>query len=121
MTPTKKKLLRLFDGLEDSQQEMLLAFTEFLYSRANKQRAIPNTPLPIPRPPTESAIGAIKRLSATYPMLDQARLFNETSILMTAHLMEGRPLSEVINELEVLFERNFKQWRSEQAEESSGP
>jgi len=118
MTPTKKKLLRLFDGLEDSQQEMLLAFTEFLYGRACKQRAIPNTPQSIPRPPTEGVIAAIKRLSATYPMLDQARLLNETSILMTAHLMEGRLAGEVIDELEILFRRNFEQWHSEQAGES---
>ncbi|CAK0758460.1 Crp/Fnr family transcriptional regulator [Gammaproteobacteria bacterium] len=117
MTPAKKKLLRFFDDLEGAQQEMLLAFAEFLYHRAEKRHDLPKEPLLIPRPPTESVIGAIKRLSASYPMLDQGRLFNDTSMLMTSHLMEGRPSVEVIEALEALFVRHFEQWRSEQPEE----
>ena len=116
MIHAKKKLLHLFDDLEDSQQEMVLAFVEFLHGRASKSRVIPNIPVSISRPPTESVVGAIKRLSATYPMLEQSRLFNETSMLMTAHIMEGRSAKNVIDELEILFDRHFNQWRDEQKE-----
>ena len=114
MPPLKKKLLHLFDDLEETQQEILLAFTEFLHARAIQARAIPTTPLSVPRPATENVISAIKRLSATYPMLNQGHLFNATSLLMSSHIMEGRPAVEVIDELEILFKNHFEQWTNEQ-------
>jgi len=110
MTPTQKKLLRFFEQLEENQQEMLLAFAEFLHGRLPVKA--PQTLQPIPRPPQESVIRAIKRLSATYPMLDQSRLLNETSTRMTAHLLEGQSAESVIDELEVFFQNEFEQWSS---------
>ncbi len=115
MTPDKKKILRLFEDLAERERDTLLSFAEFLHSRTHQQRVIPSDPLAIPRPTKESVVGAIKRLTATYPMLDQSRLFNDTSMLMTAHLMEGRPAKEVIDQLEALFSRHFDQWCTEQA------
>ena len=114
MTPDRKKLLRLFDDIGVNEQNTLLAFAEFLHSRVCEARKVPNTPQAIPRPPTESVVGAIKRLTATYPMLDQARLLNETSALMTSHLMEGRLAKDVVDDLEGLFARHFEQWCNEQ-------
>jgi len=35
---------------------------------------------------------------------------------MSAHLMEGRPAIEVIDELEKLFSRRFTQWQNERLE-----
>ncbi|CAK0766728.1 conserved hypothetical protein [Gammaproteobacteria bacterium] len=113
MISTKKKLSRVFDDLDDHQQEMLLDFAEFLQARTGKIHTIPKIPLSIPRPPTESVIAAIKRLATTYPMLEQARLFNETSMLMTTHIMEGRSSKEVIDDLEILFKHHFEKWRNE--------
>ncbi|CAK0741474.1 Crp/Fnr family transcriptional regulator [Gammaproteobacteria bacterium] len=110
MTSTQKKLLRFFEDLEENQQEMLLAFAEFLHSRS--QIKVPQTPQPIPRPPQESVIRAIKRLSATYPMLNESRLLHETSARMTAHLLEGQSAESVIDELEVFFRNEFEQWSS---------
>ena len=66
-------------------------------------------PQPIPRPESETVVGAIKRLSATFPMLDRAKLLNETSVLVTQHVMRGRDATEVIEELEVLFRRHYEE------------
>jgi hypothetical protein len=50
----------------------------------------------------------MKRLSATYHMLDKSKLLNETSALMAQHVMQGRPAHEVIDELEVVFELHYR-------------
>ncbi len=120
MTPDKKKLLRLFDDLEDSDRATLLDFAEFLQSRIRAPNDIPKIPKDIPRPPTESVIGAIKRLTATYPMIEQALLLNDTSVLMSAHLMEGRPAKAVIDDLEGLFSRHYEAWLHDQSGQVGG-
>ena len=40
-------------------------------------------------------------------MVDRATLLNETSSLMSQHLMQGRAAVEVIDELETLFEKRY--------------
>jgi hypothetical protein len=51
---------------------------------------------------------AIKRLRATYPMLEPSKLLTETYELMTQHVMQGRDRVEVIDELEVIFRRHYE-------------
>ena len=63
----------------------------------------------IPRPEKESVVGAMKRLRKTYPMIDPDRLLDEASGLMSAHLLGGRPAADVIDDLEALFERHFRE------------
>ncbi len=82
---------------------------EFLNSRVDKASTpIPTEPVAIPRPEQESVVKAIKRLRATYPMIDQNKLFNDTSQQMTEHLMHGKPAADVINELEIVFFRHYQ-------------
>ena len=107
MTPTEKKLLRLFGELAPGQRETLMAFAEFLHAQGNAERAEIGEPQPIARPERESVVGALKRLSATYPMVDKGKMLNETSVLVAQHVMEGRAAAAVIDELEVLFERHY--------------
>lgn len=103
-----RELQRLFKGLPDEQRRTLLAFARFLATQeAPQARTIPE-PEPIPRPERESVIKAMKRLSASYHMLDKSRLLNETSTLMAQHVMQGRPAHEVIDELEVIFEMHYR-------------
>lgn len=107
------RLGRLFKSLPEVEQRMLLEFAEFLASRAE---AIPQRieePKPIPRPEQESVIKAMRRLSATYHMLDKSKMLNETSALMAQHVMQGRDAVEVIDELEVVFETHYKRLVSE--------
>jgi len=108
MSPAEKKLLTLFKRLSETDRQSLMAFAEFLRSR---DEAAPGGPVPepqpIPRPESESVVAAIKRLSATYPMLDRPELLNESSTLMTQHVMQGRAAAEVVDELEALFRRFY--------------
>lgn len=111
MKATEKKLLGLFRALPASEQQTLISFAEFLESRmtdtGNASTTIPEPQL-IPRPEKESIVAAIKRLSAGYSMLDSPKLLDKTSTLMTEHVMQGRDLTEVIDDLEQLFRHHYK-------------
>nr|WP_242467262.1 Crp/Fnr family transcriptional regulator [Ectothiorhodospira shaposhnikovii] len=105
---SERRLRGLYRGLSAADRDTLLAFAEFLAGRAAAAPISIPAPEPIPRPEEESVIRAMKRLSATYPMLDKARLLNETSQLMTQHVMQGRAAVEVIDELEAVFARHYQ-------------
>ena len=111
MNSAEKKLLSFYNRLGMSEQEMLLTFADFLVQRnitvSQKEEAIPE-PQDIPRPESESVVAAIKRLTATYPMLDKPQLLNETSALMTKHVMQGMDVVDVVDELESLFDRFYQ-------------
>jgi hypothetical protein len=111
MNSTEKQLLKHFKSLAPAERETLLAFAEFLLTRSTEAQASKPVPEPedIPRPQKETVVAAIKRLSATYPMLDKPELLNETSVLMTQHVMQGRDIVQVIDELEALFRRFYEE------------
>lgn len=109
----QKRLLKLFGQLAPAERDTLEAFAEFLAVRGKARDNAPPAnvePQPIPRPARESVVGAIKRLSATYPMLDKSRMLNQTSSLMTQHVMQGRRAAEVIDDLERLFADQYEQF-----------
>lgn len=108
MTADERRLLRLYRALPAAKRAGLLDYAEYLASRAiDAEDDKPKQPLPIPRPPQESVIMAIRRLRKTYPMLDTDPLLQETSALMTQHVLYKRPAAEVIDELEALFQRHY--------------
>ena len=109
--PAEKKLLAVFKRLGASEQETLLAFAEFLSTRETGSQLPEPVPEPqsIPRPETESVVAALKRLSTTYPMLDKPQLLNESSTIMTKHVMQGKDAIEAIDELEALFLRFYEE------------
>lgn len=109
MTPEQKKLLRYFSELQSGDRETLLAFAEFLAGRGGvKAEQPPAEPKIIPRPEHESVVAAIRRLSASYAMLDKAKVLNDASALMAQHVLHGREAVSVIDELEVLFQRHYR-------------
>lgn len=109
MKSEDKKLLRLYNALAEGQRETVLAFVEFLAARGGAtEMPAPAEPLSIPRPAQESVVKAIKRLMATYPMLDRDKLFHETSGHMTQHVIHGKPAVDVIDELEIMFARHYE-------------
>lgn len=110
MDRLEKRLVAVARELPEDARQQLLAFAEFLLARQERP-PIPAEPLPIARPAGESVVRAIRRLSATYPMLDRAQMLNETSALMTQHVLEGRPSAEVVDELEALFRAHFDRLR----------
>lgn len=103
----EKRLLALLAELPEAQAGALLEYAEFLHAR----HAVPTEigiPLDIPRPEQESVVKAVKRLAATYPMIDRGKMLNETSVLMAQHVMQGRDGVEVIDELEILFRSHYE-------------
>ncbi len=114
----EKELLSHFSTLNNSDKESLLAFAEFLSRRdSNNNFDIAprqndeidqKIPLQIERPKEESVIKAIKRLTATYPMVEKERLLHSISDLMTAHMMQGKKSEIVIDELESLFLNEYE-------------
>lgn len=106
-----KHLKKLFEDLDQSARQSLLDYAEWLASRSSNQHKSSDpilTPLDILRPDEESVVKAIKRLVATYPMVDRGNLFNETSSLMTQHVMQGKEASDAIDELETLFKSEYE-------------
>ena len=103
----EKRLREIFSDLPDAQAAALLEYAEFLATRYGGPKEI-TSPLEIQRPPEESVVKAIRRLGATYPMLDRSKMLNETSSLMTQHVLHGRAAAEVIDELEIMFKRHYE-------------
>lgn len=98
------ELLRLYRGLDARRRRELMHFARGL--------AVPATPLrPEPRPEGESVVLALRRLTRSYPMLDRRRLMGPASTLMAQHALQGRAASEVIDELELVFERHYLESR----------
>ena len=110
----EKRLVQVYGSLSPAQRETALAFLEFLAARqpAVPEKTVIETPKPIPRPPEESVVKALKRLRDTYSMLDPAKLLHEASGHMQQHLLQGKPAAIVINELEELFVRHYEKYRS---------
>ena len=114
----QRELLALYGKLSEADRQSLVNFGRFLASqqaeegKAGPIEPVSEKPLDIPRPQEESVIKAISRLSKTYPMLEKKNLIDGTSVLMSAHVLQGKPAEQVINELELLFEEHYVQFVS---------
>lgn len=118
----QRDLLRLFDSLNSTDQQSLLAFAQFLAQRDGlvaTELRVPQEPLEIPRPAGESVVHAIRRLSETYPMLNKDELLHEASNLMSSHVLHGNPAEAVIDKLEALFADAFERYASGQSSDNS--
>jgi hypothetical protein len=113
----QRQLLSAYSKLPEKDRETLLLFAEFMLQQAQsaeqEQSDISPEPVEIRRPEDESVVGALRRLNETYPMLEKSLLLNEASALMTSHVVKGQSAVDVIDELEILFEREY-QFFSEQ-------
>lgn len=109
LSADREKLLKCYDSLSSEDRSTLLKFARFLAldetDEDGAEAPLVLEPTRIPKPDNETVVGAIKRLSASYHMLDKSDLLTETSSLMTAHIMHGRKAEDVIEELEALFIR----------------
>ncbi len=110
MNKREKKLLNCFRQMNGEAQTSLQDFAMFLAERYPAESSVPETPLDIQRPEEESVIAAVKRLSATYPMLNKDSMLHETSALVAQHMIQGRDAVEVINELEDIFRRMYESY-----------
>jgi hypothetical protein len=118
LSEPERRWLALYDVLGVEDRCTLLAFGEFLAARAPTEVSVPLAiaePIPLVRPETETVVGAIKRLSQSYRMLDRAALLHETSALVSAHVLQGRAAAAVIDDLEALFRDHYRRYRSERS------
>lgn len=103
----------MFTQLGEQERASLLLFAEFLLTKANESgvdrddSGIAAEPEFIVRPEKESVVAAIRRLTKTYFMLEKSSVLHEASSLMGAHVMQGRPANEVIDDLETLFRKAY--------------
>ncbi|OOC10373.1 hypothetical protein [Thioalkalivibrio halophilus] len=119
---TTEAIAEVAARLSEADRTSLLKFARFLESQGDgageesgdiaagsepEPAGVPE-PEPIPRPEGESVIKAMRRLTATYYMLDRGKLLNEASSLMAQHVMQGREASEVIDELETVFWSHYQ-------------
>lgn len=114
MKKSEKQLLGFFRAMSEDDGKSLLAFAEFLALRSKPVDKEVPPPEEIARPLEESVVAALKRLSASYHMLDKDKVFNETSVLMTQHIMQGREAKEVIDELETIFQHHYEKLIAQQ-------
>jgi hypothetical protein len=121
LSAAERRLVRLYRSLNTTDRDTLLSFCSFLAQRSDEALTAPSTaeshptePIPIERPAGESVIAAIKRLRNVYPMLERGDLLHEASSLMSAHVLQGRPAVDVIDDLEALFARHYAALRGAQ-------
>jgi len=104
-----KSLLEIFESLDAERQRSLLHFAQYLHSQGGLVKKEIGVPRDIPRPESETVVGAIKRLKHTYPMVESMAVFSAASSLMTDHMVKGRDATEVINDMEKLFDDFYRQ------------
>ena len=116
MNNIEKKCLNILSELEENDQNSVLSFAEFLLNKAKQEGRIVlvEEPLDIPRPENERVVAAIKRLSATFPMIKKNTMLDETAALMSAHILQGRIAAEVIDELQLLFQQRYEKFCQQQ-------
>ena len=105
---SSKALIELYESLDDERKLSLCDFADFLYAKAGPVvKEIP-APEDVPRPEQETVVGAVKRLKTKFHMVESMTVFSAASSLMTDHMVKGRDLVEVIDEMEALFEDAYK-------------
>lgn len=111
MSKLTDKLQSLAENLNADEQKTLLDYAEFMVERSTHQvETVSPVPLEILRPAEETVVGAMKRLSQTYPMLNMDKLLHNASGLMSEHIMQGKAALEVIDELQVMFEKHYQDY-----------
>ncbi len=115
MSNELQRLTQLLNGMSPEHKQSLIDYAEFLKQKSKQdvQQQEPQEklqPNASSRPDEENIINAIKRLRASYFMLNTDGLLNETSSLMTQHIVHGRAAIEVIDELEILFEQHYQHY-----------
>ncbi len=104
----ESKLIEIYKKLPDIERDKLLSFAEFTAANCDPRDLIIEKPIYVERPPEESLIAGIKRLSGVFHMVDRSKILHETSALMAEHMIQGRAAAEVIDDAERLFERTYE-------------
>ena len=115
---SSRDLIDLYEAMDDNRRKSLSDFADFLYAQAEPVSKEIQPPDNIPRPEQETVVGAIKRLKTTYFMIESMSVFSDASSLMTEHMVKGRDVVEVIDEMEALFEDAYKKLGQQSSNDS---
>jgi len=122
----ERQLIKLYQSLTEADRQTLLSFAEFLQAKNTssdhqytEEELVSSEPLELPRPEKESVVKAIKRLTRNYPMVDKESILHPISGLMTSHILQGRSVNEVIDDLEALFLKEYENLSSNNLSESN--
>lgn len=118
MKKSTKKLLEYYRNLPDEVAQQLVEYAEFLAERHSVEVKEVPSPESITRPETETVVIAVKRLRATYSMLNTDKLLDQTASLVSQNMLQGRDAVEVIDELEGLFKKQYDLLIEESKQES---
>ena len=99
--------------MNEADQHALEKFAQFLSSNAEIIAEPLATPKIVEAKEDETVVGALKRLSASYFMLDKSIMLNKTSALMAQHVLQGRDKLEVISELETVFLEQYQELKNQ--------
>lgn len=108
-----RALVELYDAMDDERKRSLCDFADYLYAQAEPVSKEVPPPDDVPRPEVETVVGAVKRLKTKYHMVESMTVFSAASALMTDHMVKGRDLVEVIDEMELLFEDAYNKLMQE--------
>lgn len=103
-----KQLIELYEAMDDERKLSLCDFADFLYAKAGPVVKEVPQPADVQRPDVETVVGAVKRLKVKYHMVESMTVFSAASALMTDHMVKGRDVIEVIDEMETLFDDAYK-------------
>ncbi|MCK5396304.1 MAG: Crp/Fnr family transcriptional regulator [Gammaproteobacteria bacterium] len=109
MIKSSQDLTSLYEAMDDERKKSLCDFADFLYAQADPINQVIPPPEDSARPEEETVVGAVKRLKIQYHMIESMSVFSAASSLMTDHMVKGRDVVEVIDEMEVLFEDAYKE------------
>jgi len=119
MASAEQQLTEFFRQLTAADQLTILAFAEFLAARSSPGSIAVSTevlvipePEAIERPPRESVVAALKRLSKTYRMLDKTEMLGATSDLVATSIMQRTDAVIVVDELEDIFRSHYEKLKS---------
>lgn len=114
MKTVEKQLLKIYRDLADVDQQALLKFAAYL--KASQKIELPvdfDDKVISETYKGETVVGALKRLSGDYPMLDQPEILDQAANLMSDHVLRGRAEDDVISELGMLFDRYYQELKRE--------
>lgn len=115
---SSQDLIDLYEAMDDNRKKSLSDFADFLYAQAEPITKEILPPDDVPRPEQETVVGAVKRLKIKYHMVDSMSVFSTASALMTDHMVKGRDVVEVIDEMEILFDDAYKKLVQESKNDS---
>ncbi len=125
LTKAERQLCKLYKSLSDNKRETLLSFAEFLNLKQTTSDNMDDAEIVLQQPilikaeENESVVKGIKRLKSSYFMIEDDDLLHEISALMSEHIMKGVPAKEIIPRVEAVFEKFYKKYKTDFANNKS--